>query len=449
MQRDPNADLAPPPEQIEFALAQIEQSAPFRKSPRHRALLRHLVTRWLADDVASLKETLIGVEVFGRPAASFDPKTDSIVRVEARRLRTRLACYAAGPGRAAPLRIELPVGSYVPLVAWREPAAPTPEATRRGRDLVERGEHFLRQALSRETLEQALARFDEALRETPAHVPALVGAARAWLNLATGWYHEPAIASAHAAEALRQAIALEAEQPVAHALLGAIQHQFEHDWPDAERSFQRALALAPAEAFVHSAYGCHLLLHGAFEAAERELGRARQLDPQYINARQHMVNLRIGQRRFADAEAEILAMQDIAPETMAIVGARGTIAMLRGDAANAEACYRRACEVMPEYAGCFIALAGALALGGRTAEADALAEQTLQRFAGRPVSPYVRAIYATHRGRPDDAFAQLERAVHERDPQAMQIPFDPSFEGLRADARWAALLAAPPFARPR
>ena len=186
-------------------------------------------------------------------------------------------------------------------------------------------------------------------------------------------------------------------------------------------------------------------MHGAFEAAERELARARQLDPQYINARQHMVNLRIGQRRFADAEAEILAMQDIAPETMAIVGARGTIAMLRGDAAGAEACYRRACEVMPEYAGCFIALAGALALGGRAEEADALVARTLQRFAGRPVSPYVRAIYATRRGQAGEAFALLERAVRERDPQAMQIPFDPSFEGLHADARWAALLAAPPF----
>ncbi len=449
MQRDPSADLSPPPEQVEFALAQIEQSAAFRNSPRHRALLRHLVTRWLADDAASLKETLIGVEVFGRSAASFDPKLDSIVRVEARRLRARLNCYHAGPGRDAALRIELPVGSYVPLVASREAAAPTPEATRRGRDLVERGEHFLRQALSRETLEQALARFDEALRETPAHVSALVGAARAWLNLATGWYHEPAIASAHAAEALRRAIALDPGNPVAHALLGAIQHQFEHDWPGAERSFQRALALAPAEAFVHSAYGCHLLMHGAFDAAERELGRARALDPQYINARQHMVNLRIGQRRFADAEAEILAMQDIAPETMAIVGARGTIAMLRGDPAAAEACYRRACDVMPDYAGCFIALAGAFALAGRAAEGDALVADTLHRFDGRPISPYVRAVYASWRDRADEAFALLARALAERDPQAMQAPFDPSFDRLHGDGRWHAFVGAPPWRGPR
>lgn len=442
MKRDDDASpaLKPPREQVELALARIEHSAAFRSSPRHRALLRHLVAHALDDDLASLKETLIAVQVFGRPAASFDPKLDSIVRVEARRLRARLADYHRGEGRDAAWRIELPVGSYVPTVASAEPAATSPDLTRRARDLVERGEHFLRQALSKHTLEQALERFDLALRESPDHAPALVGMGRAWLNLATGWYHEPAIASAHAGEALRRALEIEPGHAVAQVLLGAIQHQFEHDWPKAQRSFRRALVLAPEQAFVHSAYGCHLLMHGAFDEAERELLRARTLDPQYINTRQHMVNLRIAQGRLDDAEAEIMALQDIAPATMAIAGLRGAIAMFRGDAAAAQAHYARACEAMPDYPGCFVALAGAHALAGDMAAADALLADTLQRFAGRPVSPYVMAVFATHRRRPDEAFAWLERAYRERDPHAMQAPQDPSFATLRGDARWPALV---------
>jgi len=439
------ADLALPTEQVEFALARIEQSAAFRGSPRHRAFLRHLVERWQADDLGALKETVIAVEVFGRPAASFDPKLDSIVRVEARRLRTRLSQYARGDGRQAPIRIELPVGSYVPTIAMRETPEQVIEATRRGRDLVERGEHFLRQALSRQTLEQAVDRFQQALRESPGHAPALVGLGRAWMNLATGWYHEPAIASAHAGEALREAVAIDPDEAVANALLGAIQHQFEHDWPAAQRSFRRALALAPSQPFVHSAFGCHLLLHGALDEAERELLLARRLDPQYINARQHMVNLRIAQRRFDDAQAEIQAMLDIAPETMAVVGLRGTLAMIRGDADTALRCYAQACEVMPDYAGCFVALAGAHALAGRVDEADALLANTLQRFEGRPLSPYLLAVYATRRGPHDEAFELLARACRERDPLAMQIPLEPSFEALHADPRWAALMAQPAF----
>ncbi|HEV8688877.1 MAG TPA: tetratricopeptide repeat protein [Ideonella sp.] len=438
----PDLQLALPPEQVELALARIEHSHAFRNSPRHRALLRHLVAHALAGNLAALKETVIAIEVFGRPAASFDPKLDSIVRVEARRLRARLADYYRTPdGRQAPLRIELPVGSYVPAIAPTETTPPSPDVTRRARDLVERGEHFLRQALSKETLEQALARFDGALRESPGHAPALVGMGRAWLNLATGWYQEPAVASAYAGEALQRALEIDPDNAIAHVLLGAIRHQFEHDWPQARRSFQRALALAPEQAFVHSAYGYHLVMHGAFDEAERELLRARQLDPHYINTRQHMANLRIAQGRLEDAEAEIVAMQDIAPATMAIAGLRGAIAMFRGDAASAEAHYRRACEAMPDFPGCFIALASAQALASRGEEADGLLAATLERFADRPISPYLRAVYATRRGRPDEAFDWLARACRERDPQVMQIPHEPSFAALRADVRWPALIA--------
>ncbi len=437
--------LSLPPGQIELALAHLEQSAAFRSSPRHRALLRHLVARMLGDDAAALKETVIAVEVFGRPAASFDPKFDTIVRVEARRLRMRLTTYYRDEGKAMPIRIELPVGSYVPLIANRQTEATAPEASRRARDLVERGEHFLRQALSKPTLLEALERFEQALLESPDHAPAWVGLGRTWLNLATGWHVEPAIASSHAGEALRRALALAPDNATAHALLGAIQHQFEHDWASAERSFRRALMLAPQQAFVHSAYGCHLAMHGAFDASERELQLARQLDPQYLNARNHMVNLRIAQGRLDDAETEILALQDIAPETVAIVGLRAAIAMFRRDPATALRHYRRAVEVQPDHAACHVSLAGAHAMAGQTETADAMLAHTLERFGERLLSPCVLAMFETRRGHFDNAFALLGRALRERDPHAIQTPTDPSFEDLHADPRWAALLAGKPF----
>ena len=434
--------LSLPAEQVELALARIEHSAAFRTSPRHRALLRHMVARVLDDDLSALKESLIAIEVFGRPAASFDPKLDTIVRVEARRLRARLSTYYRADGRDTPVRIELPVGSYVPLIATREPAQHTAGISRRARDLVERGDHYLRQALSKATLEQALERFDAALRESPDHAPAYVGMGRAWLNLATGWYAPPGTASEHAAEALRQALELDADNAIAHVLLGAIQHQFEHDWLAARRSFERALARAPQLAFVHSAYGCHLFIHNALDEAERELLIARRLDPQYVNTRIHMINLRIAQRRLADAAAEIEAVRDVAPETMAITGLSALIALLSGETEAAVALYERGCEVMPEYPGCFIALAGAMAVAGRTEEADALMARTLARFDNNLISPYVQAIFATRRGRSDAAFALLERALRECDPNTMQIAYDPSFDGLHGDPRWPALIKA-------
>ena len=442
MNRDSNRPdpLSLPTEQVELALAHIEQSAAFKSSARHRKLLRHLVARVLDDDLAALKETMLAIEVFGRQAARFDPARDSIVRVEARRLRARLSAYYRSDGKQTPIRIELPVGSYVPLIASREPPQHAPDVTRRARDLVERGEHFLRQPPSKASLEQAIERFDHALRESPDHAPALVGLGRAWLNLATAWYIDPAIASAHAAEALHRALELDPEHAVAHVLLGALQHQSEHNWPAAKRSFLRALAIAPQLAFVHSAYGCHLFIHNALDEAEAELLLARQLDPQYINGRMHMVNLRIAQGRLGDAEAEIAAIHDIAPQTMAVAALRGLIALMARDAPAAIAHYLRACELAPDYPGCFIALAGAHAMAGDLECADALVAQTQQRFADRPLSPYVLAIFATRCGRADQAFALLGRAVAGFDPNALQIEHDPSFEDLRSDARWGSLL---------
>ncbi len=447
MRRDDLAAQPPAAEQVELMLARIEQSQAFRGSPRHRELLRHLVSRSLVDDIGALKETVIAVEVFGRSASRFDPRLDSIVRVETRRLRARLARYFASEGQAAPLRIELPVGSYVPLVASYQSAPQGQAASRRARDLIERGEHYLRQALSRATLESAIDRFDAALRESPLAADACVGLGRAWLNLATGWYAEPAVASEHAAEALRRALVLQPDHATAHALLGAIQHQFEANWPAARRSFERAVKLAPERAFVHSAYGCHLFIHNALDDAERELILARRLDPQYVNTRIHMVNLRIVQGRLDDAAAETEALRDIAPGAIAVSGMSALIALLRGDTAGAVALFTRACEAQPDYPGCFISLAGAMALAGRVDESDALMAKTLARFDNKFLSPYVLAIYATRRGRHDEAFALLERAIVERDPNAMQIGHDPCFRPLHVDPRWPALAAS--LQRPR
>ncbi|MCE7877538.1 MAG: hypothetical protein DYH14_09470 [Betaproteobacteria bacterium PRO3] len=231
---------------IDSELARVAESRAFRASRRHQRFLRHLVERAVDGNHGALKEPVLALEVFDRTIDAFDPGRDTIVRVEARRLRQRLERYYADEGEDALIEFRLPVGSYVPTLHWR--VSPDDGGTRAAKDLVERGEHFLRQPLSRPTLESALERFEAALRESPHYAPALVGLGRAWFNLAAGWYHEPGPASEHASEALRAALDVDPSSAVAHALLGAIQHQFEYDWPAAQESFDRAIALAPRRA---------------------------------------------------------------------------------------------------------------------------------------------------------------------------------------------------------
>jgi hypothetical protein len=82
-------------------------------------LLRFLVESTLRGDASHLKETTIGVEVFGR-SPDYDPKVDTIVRSQAWRLRTKLRKYYASEGAHDPIVIDIPTGQYVPSFHVRE-----------------------------------------------------------------------------------------------------------------------------------------------------------------------------------------------------------------------------------------------------------------------------------------------------------------------------------------
>lgn len=109
---------------IERQLERILESACFRKCAQLSRFLRFAVDQALAGTNGASKETLIGVEIFGR-RPDYDPGSDPVVRVEARRLRVKLAEYYSGEGREDPLRIEMPKGGYLPHFAGRAAAANT------------------------------------------------------------------------------------------------------------------------------------------------------------------------------------------------------------------------------------------------------------------------------------------------------------------------------------
>ena len=97
---------------VDAELARIAASTPFRRAVRQLRFLRLLVAATLAGDHHRLREMSLGIEVFMRSAARFDPRLDTIVRVEARRLRQKLEAYYADDGQDARLQFVLPVGGY-------------------------------------------------------------------------------------------------------------------------------------------------------------------------------------------------------------------------------------------------------------------------------------------------------------------------------------------------
>jgi hypothetical protein len=99
-------------------LERIVRSKHFRNSKRYPTFLRFVVEQTLAGKTEGLKERTLGVDVFARPS-HYDTNEDPIVRVTAGEIRKRIAQYYQEPGHGEELRIDLPLGSYVPHFPFR------------------------------------------------------------------------------------------------------------------------------------------------------------------------------------------------------------------------------------------------------------------------------------------------------------------------------------------
>jgi TolB-like protein/Tfp pilus assembly protein PilF len=121
--RQPDSAAGSPEGRSPLVRAELEKilaSSGFRNADRMARFLRFVVERTLDGKLDDLKEYSIGMEVFDR-GASFDPRLDPVVRVEARRLRKKIEEYYEGEGARAPVRIELPKGGYA--VEFEQPTS--------------------------------------------------------------------------------------------------------------------------------------------------------------------------------------------------------------------------------------------------------------------------------------------------------------------------------------
>ena len=116
--------MEPASDQIRAQLDRMLASAGFVTSDRLSRFLRYVVDRSLNGEADQLKEYVIGREVFDRDE-QYDPRLDSIVRVEAGRLRSKIDEYYNGPGRGDGVIIQLRRGSYAPVFEQRQRASAT------------------------------------------------------------------------------------------------------------------------------------------------------------------------------------------------------------------------------------------------------------------------------------------------------------------------------------
>lgn len=107
-------------EAIRAQLGRVLKSKTFAGAGRQAQLLRFIVQRVADGELEPAKEYTIAVDVFAR-GEDYNPQIDSLVRVEAAKLRSRLAKYYETEGKEDPIRIEIPRGAYAPIFHEQAP----------------------------------------------------------------------------------------------------------------------------------------------------------------------------------------------------------------------------------------------------------------------------------------------------------------------------------------
>jgi serine/threonine-protein kinase len=115
---------APAEREVRDQVERIVASATFRPADRLKHFISFVAGQVLQGKGDTLKEYAVGVQVFGRDSG-FDPRTDPVVRVQARRLRDRLERYYNDEGQNDAILVDLPKGGYAPVFKRRDvPANP-------------------------------------------------------------------------------------------------------------------------------------------------------------------------------------------------------------------------------------------------------------------------------------------------------------------------------------
>ena len=112
-------------ESLQTQIQRILQSKAFRTSEVQRSLLAYLAEKSIAGTADNLKEYIVGLDVFGKPA-SYDPRQESTVRMHVGRLRQKLAEYYRSEGMDDPVVVDLPKGGFKVTFEPRA-VAPVPE----------------------------------------------------------------------------------------------------------------------------------------------------------------------------------------------------------------------------------------------------------------------------------------------------------------------------------
>jgi tetratricopeptide (TPR) repeat protein len=299
---------------------------------------------------------------------------------------------------------------------------------------------------TRVAIKQAQDYFEEAIREDPKFARAYVGLADCYAQLGTYRLISPKDAYRHGDEAIHEALELDAMLGETYSTLGFLTWQFSWDWQAAEKEMRHAVDLDPNYIDGHETLVWYLAWAGRRDDALAEVRKIRAVDPAYPFAFLQESGVYYHQRDYKSlveaAQKSVDANADLwSSHYFLAVGYQGS-----GQPEQAIPEYQRAVELSQRDLDPTAGLAHAYALIGKRAEAEKILNELQQQSKRAYVSPYMIAVIYAGLGQKNKAFEFLEKGYQLKSPDVIYfLRSDLRLDPLREDPRFQDLLRRVPF----
>jgi TolB-like protein/Flp pilus assembly protein TadD len=290
-------------------------------------------------------------------------------------------------------------------------------------------------------LNKSIASFQQAISRDSGYALAYSGLADAYAMLGFRGGFPSKDALSRAKTAAQKAIELDHTLAEPHASLAFIAETHEWDWATAEREYKRALELKPGDARTHNWYAGYLTYVGRFDDGISEAKRARDLDPLSLPINNALAGRLLASSRYNEALRQVQETLQLDSHFAPAHQTLGWVYLHSGKQEEAIREFQNALQLSgTEDNDLQLDLGFAYAVTGKQDEARRILAK-LEKLHQQGVVPSGSvAILHGALGEANDAFAWLEKAYEERDPQLTYIKAGRRFAPLRKDPRFEKLV---------
>ena len=267
--------------------------------------------------------------------------------------------------------------------------------------------------------------------------------ALAYAGLADSYVVAPTYTGVRASETMPQAkayakkaIELDGTLAEPHSSLGYATWFFDWDKEAAEKEFGRAIELNPNYATAHHWYSRYLRGIGRLDEAFKEIKRAEELDPLSMVIINNVAEIYIDRGDLDSASKECQRMIELDPNFWAARQTLGIILIKQGRNTEALAAAEKSIELSNRSNAALALLGHVYAKSGRRSDAESVIKELEERYANRAADGRDLAVVYAGLDEKDKAFAWLEKAFQYHSFFLAALKLEPLLEPLRNDPRW-------------